>query len=197
MGLVTSLYAIEHPSAVERLVHLCSLGPDQATYATNDVQAVMLARADPVELERWNDMRQQGMAESDPVTLTKQFMRVICSAQMFDRSALERVPMEACEWPNEWLWRGGREAWQSSFDAWDERARLRSMRAPMLVVHAMEDLIPIEAARDTAATVPEARLFTIDRSGHWPWLERPDVFFPAVDSFLNGEWPEGADLVDE
>jgi len=31
MGTVTSLYAIEHPSALVRPVHLCSLGPDQST----------------------------------------------------------------------------------------------------------------------------------------------------------------------
>jgi len=155
----------------------------------------MAVRADPDELRRWTEMREEGVAESDPVAFTKQFMRMICSAQMFDRSALARVPLEVCEWPNEWLWGPGREAFQASFENWDERARLASVRAPMLVVHAMEDLIPIAAARDMATTVPDARLFTIDGSGHWPWLERPDALLPALETFLSGAWPDGAQIV--
>jgi pimeloyl-ACP methyl ester carboxylesterase len=39
-------------------------------------------------------------------------------------------------------------------------------------------------------TLPDARLIVIEGSGHFPPLERPDVFFPAVNEFLSGDWPE-------
>jgi pimeloyl-ACP methyl ester carboxylesterase len=29
----------------------------------------------------------------------------------------------------------------------------------------------------------------IDDAGHFPFLERPDVFFQAVETFLRGSWP--------
>ncbi len=35
-----------------------------------------------------------------------------------------------------------------------------------------------------------ARLLKIPDSGHLPFVEQPDIFYPAVEQFLNGEWPE-------
>jgi pimeloyl-ACP methyl ester carboxylesterase len=32
----------------------------------------------------------------------------------------------------------------------------------------------------------------IDGAGHFPFVERPEVFFPAIESFLRGNWPPGA-----
>jgi pimeloyl-ACP methyl ester carboxylesterase len=62
----------------------------------------------------------------------------------------------------------------------------------MLVVHGSEDLIPERAARDTASLAGNARLLNVEGSGHWPWLERPDVLLPALDVFLSGGWPDAA-----
>jgi proline iminopeptidase len=193
MGLVAVSHALDHPDRVERIVHLCSLGPDVASYADDITasQAKGLARTDPADLQRLNEMGAEGLIEADPVAYTKQFARVVCSMQMEDKNALARVDYSSAAWPNEWLWRP-REAWQTSFEVWDERERLPSLSVPMLVVHAAEDLIPERAARDTASLAGDARFLQIDRSGHWPWLERPDVLLPALDTFLGGEWPAGA-----
>jgi pimeloyl-ACP methyl ester carboxylesterase len=35
-------------------------------------------------------------------------------------------------------------------------------------------------------------LIVLEDAGHFPFIERPDVFFPAVDAFLDGEWPPEA-----
>jgi pimeloyl-ACP methyl ester carboxylesterase len=32
----------------------------------------------------------------------------------------------------------------------------------------------------------------IDNVGHFPHVEKPDIYFPAVEKFLSGGWPEGA-----
>jgi proline iminopeptidase len=197
MGMVAVSYALDHPEHIDRVVHLCSLGPDVASYADEmtALQAKGNARIDLTAVARLNEMGAAGM-ESDPIAYAKTFARVICSLQMENKDALERVSYDSAEWPNEWLWRT-REAWQSTFQSWDERARLPSLRVPMLVVHATEDLIPERAPRDVAALAPDARFLSVPGSGHWPWLERPDVLIPALDAFLAGAWPEGAEVVSE
>ncbi len=43
-----------------------------------------------------------------------------------------------------------------------------------------------------ARIVPDARMLTIGDSGHYPWIERPEVLLPALDAFLSGRWPDGA-----
>jgi hypothetical protein len=39
-------------------------------------------------------------------------------------------------------------------------------------------------------------LLVIEQSGHFPFVERPDVFFPAATAFLKGEWPPAARRVE-
>ena len=68
-----------------------------------------------------------------------------------------------------------------------------SAQAPALVIHGAEDLIPVGASREWTATLPDAQLLIIPGSGHFPHLETPDLYFSAVDRFLNGEWPEGTE----
>lgn len=194
MGLVAVSYALDHADSVERVVHLCSLGPEAASYADEmpALQAKGLARVDPADLELINKMQADGVMDSDPVAFAKHYGRVICSMQIANRDAFDRMEIGSfAEWPNEWLWRG-RDARRASMQAWDERKRLPQLNVPMLVVHSSEDLIPYRAARDMAALAGNARLLSIDGSGHWPWLERPDVLLPALDAFLAGRWPDGA-----
>ena len=49
----------------------------------------------------------------------------------------------------------------------DRRAKLKTIRVPTVVVHGDEDpLVPVEAARDVAATIPGAELRLIPGMGH-------------------------------
>lgn len=80
----------------------------------------------------------------------------------------------------------------ASLGDWDWRAGVRKLAAPTLVLHGRVDPLPLAGAREWAATVPNARLLVLDNVGHFPYLEAPDRFFPAVDQFLRGAWPKGA-----
>lgn len=49
----------------------------------------------------------------------------------------------------------------------DRRARLKAITAPTLVVHGTDDpLVPVEGGRDTAASIPGAKLVEIPGMGH-------------------------------
>ena len=43
--------------------------------------------------------------------------------------------------------------------------------------------------------LPNARLITIDGAAHMSWVEFPEIVFPSIDVFLNGQWPEHAEIV--
>jgi len=64
--------------------------------------------------------------------------------------------------------------------------RLGRVRVPTLVVRGEQDrLVPAEAARTWAGSIPGARLVEIPDAGHCLPLERPDLA-PEVESFLAG-----------
>jgi hypothetical protein len=35
----------------------------------------------------------------------------------------------------------------------------------------------------------------VREAGHLPFVEQPEMFYPAVDTFLKGEWPENTEVV--
>lgn len=47
------------------------------------------------------------------------------------------------------------------------------------------------------SSLPNGRLFVIEQSGHFPFVERPDAFFPAATTFLRGEWPPAARRIEQ
>ena len=47
-------------------------------------------------------------------------------------------------------------------------------------MHGADDPLPVSASETTAALVPHAVLEVIPDCGHFPWLERPDAFRPAL-----------------
>ena len=67
---------------------------------------------------------------------------------------------------------------------------------PVLIIHGTEDrAVPYGAAREWVFNLPNARLITIDKGGHLPWIESPGIVFPAIRTFLQGEWPAQAEEI--
>lgn len=66
-------------------------------------------------------------------------------------------------------------------DDGDRRARLKRVTAPTLVIHGVDDpLVPVEGGRDTAASIPGARLHEIPGMGHDLPLELVDEIAGAI-----------------
>ena len=69
-------------------------------------------------------------------------------------------------------------------DGYDWTSLLRALDRPTLVLHGERDLLPLAVAGALVAALPDARLAPIPGSGHMPFWEAPEQFFPLVDSFL-------------
>ena len=69
-------------------------------------------------------------------------------------------------------------------DGYDWRDRLRALSLPTLVIHGEEDALPLSVSTELTALLPRSHGQVIPHSGHMPFWEAPDVFFPIVDSFL-------------
>lgn len=67
---------------------------------------------------------------------------------------------------------------------YDWRVELRKIPVPTLVIHGELDPLPVETSTQLLAAIPAATHVVIPASGHMPFWEAPDVFFPAVEAFL-------------
>jgi len=53
---------------------------------------------------------------------------------------------------------------------WNVRPALRNLHAKVLIIHGMDDPMPLSVSQDIQQTIPGARLEVIDDCGHYPWL---------------------------
>ena len=198
MGAIVALYAGQFPERVSRMVMMCPLSPrNPAPY--DDAEASQQkedARIDPDAAAALREMMASGRHVEEPEWFCREFQRVIVPRQMGRPEALARMQSDPCAYPNEW-WHNLRQHHEIHVPPktrrnYDWRDRVEQVTAAALVVHGTEDLIPLESSREWVSILPQARLLAIEGSGHYPHLEAPEVFFPAVDRFLSGDWPEEA-----
>jgi pimeloyl-ACP methyl ester carboxylesterase len=68
----------------------------------------------------------------------------------------------------------------------DVRSILPTVTAPTLIIHARDEVIPVQEGRYIADHIPGARLIEVDGNDHVPWLADPDRFTTELEEFLTG-----------
>ena len=192
-GMMTAVYTIRHPDRVLRLVQMTPGTPRRTPYLDEGMKT-MSARADVAARAKLEERRKAGEFANDAEALCRENRRVSLAAFVADPADVAKIELDSCRFFNEQ--ETNQNAWWGalfgSMGDWDYRAPARALAVPRLVVHGEKDFIPLGGSREWVAGNANARLFVIPNVGHFPHVERPDVFFPAVENFLSGVWPEGA-----
>ena len=196
-GMMTAVYTIRHPERVSRLVQMTPGGPRRTPYLDEGMKTIR-ERVDGGAWSRLQERRKSGEFTSNPAALCRENRKVTLAGFVGDPRDVAKISHESCRFPNEWLeaqdrWWG---ALFGSMGDWDYRREARELPMPRLVIQGERDFIPAEGSREWVARNPNARLLVIAGSGHFPHVEKPEVYFPAVERFLSGSWPEGAVAVE-
>src|SRR5687768_16193579 len=200
-GLLISAYAAAHPDRIERLVLDSPAPPTQAQLEALGEEFARRARVrfTPEQRERIaRDVQAEiWLAADDPVRICREVMTSFLILYQHDPGAELPLRGDVCSGPPEAVrrQRAVNAAIYRSMPDFDLRPAVRRVTAPVLVVYGESDAIPREGAEDWAANFGDARLLVIPGTGHLLHIERPGLFFPAVESFLGGQWPDGAERV--
>lgn len=190
---VAALYAMQYPARVDRMLIVGGVPLHQELLTTGF--ETMQANRDSSEIRRMEELFEDRLADPGDVEACRAYYVLWFRPFFADSSAADLSRGDFCA--------GTAEARRNkmenvdrftsaSLGDWDWRDSLRDMSAPTLVIHGTADPIPADAAREWAATLPNARLLLMDGVGHFLYLEAPDRFFPAVREFAAGGWPEAA-----
>lgn len=154
-------YAQTHPDRVNRLVLVSSVGLDgpPADYRARVAERLAgIPAADP-----WIARISTGFA--DPET-------ALAHARRLNTPWFE--PNRECA-----------DALLAQLHALPDRAAdCRRITQPTLVVHGAEDLRPPYVTDSLLAALPNAERVVLDGVAHYPWVEDPDGFQKAVQTFL-------------
>ena len=110
-------------------------------------------------------------------------LNVIFRASWFDRSRFVPARITLHDWFRP---ASPRLAWNLMARRLHYGTRLEEVRAPTLVLAGHHDpQMPPACAEELVRGIPNARLVIFEKSGHYPFLEEPDLFWAAVEEFMS------------
>ncbi len=68
----------------------------------------------------------------------------------------------------------------------DVRPILPTIAIPTLVIHARDDLLPVQCGRYLGDHIPGARYLEVDGRDHAPWFTEPETILAGIEEFLTG-----------
>lgn len=200
LGLMTVMYAMEHPDRVDRIVQLgpvpLKFGTQYpAEYTNSDKLADIGAKA--AEVAHVEKLLKDGYDKSNP----KEFCELQWSVTRFrlvgNPANVERLGKGPCHMPNEYPSNLSKH-FEHSFGSVQKldipRERLAVVKMPVLTIHGTKDRNAVYGAgREWATILPNARLLTVKGAAHQSWADEPEIVLSAIDSFLKGDWPRAAE----
>src|SRR5579871_2991292 len=189
IGLVVALYAMHHPTNVNRAVLLAPPPPDasqQFPAATDDTLAEIQPRLAELQKQR---------ESLTPEEFCRKFWSILKPIYVVNPADTSKINWERCDLPNE---RNFMKYWLGQLLPSINNLKLTpeefaQASAPILLIHGDKDRsAPYAGAQEWSRRLPKARLLTIENAAHAPWIENPGSVFEALATFLNGGWPQGA-----
>ena len=178
-GMLALSYAGTYPNQVRAVVSI-DASPIAEEHAIAE-EANAFRRLDRREQSRLLELEKRKAAE--PVITFAEVQRATLGAYFFDA----RKALTAATWlggdANLEVMRLGYEPAFGSLDAFI-RARLHSIRAPVLLVHGRQDAVAEGGIVEAHQLIKSSRLAFIDKCGHMPWIEQPEELWKAVEAFM-------------
>lgn len=179
-GILSMMYAREHPDRIRALALIDSGGPTLSSVPKfNTNLAARFSEDEKARIKEWSDPERR---KTDRKRAVLEVTKAKTAAYFADRA---KAPL-LIDTLNEESFNDA-VFWGVVMQmmALDIRTGLEKVKAPVLVIHGKQD--PLESADEVHATFPGSKLVVIDKAGHFPWLERPAEVYAPLESFLAGE----------
>ncbi len=174
-GGIAMLATAHDPAAVRRLVLVDAVG----------LTSAWLPALHETALARLREPRRSELAAFDPASLTTpdpalhaRYARAFSPAWFANPQVAELFTPSLVESAT-----GAAVAARLRRDGYSWTEKVRALQCPTLVIHGERDALPLAIAESLVAVLPQAALRVLD-TGHMPFWEQPEQFFPVVDAFL-------------
>ena len=190
------LYAMRYPAHVSRVVQIGAIKPDERTQ-----YAAHLTGVDATFQEFLYKLTQlqQERQSLDQQEFCRKFWAMLRLIYVADPANADKIHWDRCDLTTEvnfmlyWV----QYLFPSIQNASSTAEDLAHVKIPVLVVHGTKDRsAPYGGAREWAMTLPNARLLAVENAAHAPWIEAPERVLGAIQTFLDGNWPDAAQQVD-
>jgi len=179
-GLIAGLFALEHPTVVEKLVLIDSAGLGRkVSWLLRAISVPILG--DMVYRPKLNSMI--GLSKRlfyQPPAILEELLPEMDRIKLLPGASMATVRSIR----SSINLRGLRPKWQIL-------SRLKQSEVPLMVIWGADDfIIPVSHAEAARRELPQCDVQVLPEFGHWPQMEKPSVFNPLVADFLNATTAE-------
>lgn len=191
---LAAMYAARHPERVARMIFLGAVPPRRGDFFER-YAAEINSRLTEEEQRRLPELYEGMLSGNDAKGACREYWAIAMRPRMAEPERVSELKGDPCAARVEALQFGmrntSRVTWASLGD-WDFADRMAEVQAPTLVIHGEAEPIPMDLVEEWTAVLPHGRLLRIPGAAHFPYVERADLVWPAVEKFLTGVWPVDA-----
>jgi proline iminopeptidase len=186
--LLAASYALAHPTAVHRMVFFGPVSPRRDSMWVR-MGRTLRSRLDSAQVERAAVLsRQRADSTADVVAACREYWDIYLLPRLAEPARTRTLlKLDLCASSVAAMLYSTRITGRvvlGSFGNWDLREQLRRLDVPTLVIHGEEDAIPMDMVEEWAAFLPHGELMRVSRAAHFPYVERAEIVWPAVERFL-------------
>jgi proline iminopeptidase len=186
--LLAASYALAHPARVRRMVFFGPIPPRRGDLWRRFAQSVA-SRLDSAQQATLADAnRRLADPTADARAACRDLWRIALRPRLAEPDrTFPLLASDLCASSPEGIRYGltvANRVVMASYGDWDLRERLKRLDVPTLVVHGEEESIPMDLIQEWITSMPNAKLLRVPRAAHFPYAERPEIVWPAVEAFL-------------
>lgn len=187
LGGVVALYASKYPQHTRSVIQVGPIPLKKGEYFDSYLKSTMERRSTALDLEL-ADLKIAGKDKNDPESYCRKFYEASLYSILSDRNKAQDLAVNVpCNCPNERPDTVGALIKKIFADLkdWDWSSQFTRMQTPTLIIHGIDDNIPIGSSEAWAAINNKSRLLTFNSSGHMPFAEEPERFFKSIKDFIS------------
>ncbi len=184
--MVLAKYAIAHPDNVSKMVFLGPVPPMQedfgARYGSN-----LTSKLNEEELQKMGKAYQELIEGNNPKAGCQAYWNIALKPRLAVGLPVSIVKGDCCAASGEAIRYGMQVTNPTTFGSlgnWDLRSQLSNVTAPTLILHGIQEAIPMDMVEEWSVALPNAALIKVPDAGHFTYAERPDIVWPAIEKFL-------------
>jgi proline iminopeptidase len=181
-GLLAMFYAIKHGDRLNSLILVNSTPPTSELQAAS-YRLFAQRRSREDSLEQAALMETEGFKRRDPAAMEK-FFRILFRASFRYRFMSDTLTLK---FPPDYAARStliANLAKDPHLKTYNLLSQLETITCPVLIIGSDYDIVPPESNELIHAHIKGSRYVVMKNCGHFPFIEAPTQFFPAVRSFL-------------
>ncbi|GAA0893093.1 proline iminopeptidase-family hydrolase [Fulvivirga kasyanovii] len=179
-GLLAMYYAIQYPQNLNHLILSNSIPASTEGWQAEEQQlASRITKEDSltrIEIMNSDEMKNRS------ASAIKKLMMLSFKTQFHNKNLLDSLRVYI---PEDFMARSAKFRYLgkdlASFDLYDD---LRKVSVPTLIIYGEEEPAATLSGKALEEAIPHAKLAIIPRSGHFPFVEQPELYFSTIEQFV-------------